>query len=135
MKYILFTAQQHDGFAMYRSSVSRFNVVEATPWKRDPLAELADAAREAGLRFGFYYAVARDWEPQLTELLTNYGDIGVVWLDAPGETTRKESIALERLVRRLQPRAIVIHPRGKPRRRYRRDGRRFPRARRGATSR
>jgi hypothetical protein len=107
MKYILFTAQQHDGFAMYRSSASRFNVIDATPWKRDPLAELADAAREAGLRFGFSYAVGRDWEPQLTELLTNYGDIGVVWLDAPGETTRKESIALERLVRRLQPRAIV----------------------------
>lgn len=98
MKYIVFTAKHHD---------------EAAPWKRDPLAELADAAREAGLKLGFHYSLGRDWEldqtviPQLTQLLTNYGDIGVVWLDTPAQTTRKQSITLEQLVRRLQPRAVV----------------------------
>jgi alpha-L-fucosidase len=139
MKYIVFTAKHHDGFAMYRSKASRYNVVEATPWKRDPLAELAAAAREAGVKLGIYYSLGRDWEnggafneskrntwdfsdataddyakyleqkvvPQLTELLTGYGDIGVVWFDTPEQTTRKQSIALEQLVRRLQPRAIV----------------------------
>jgi alpha-L-fucosidase len=139
MKYIVLTAKHHDGFAMYRSKVSHYNVVNATPWKRDPLAELAAAAREAGLRLGVYYSLGRDWEqagayneskrntcdfpnatpedyakylegkvvPQLTELLTNYGDIGVVWFDTPEQTTRKQSIALEQLVRRLQPRAVV----------------------------
>jgi len=132
MKYIVFTAKHHDGFAMYRSSVSRYNVVDATPWKHDPLAELAVAAREAGLKLGLYYSLGRDWEqagafneskrntwdfpnatkddyaryldqkvvPQLTELLTSYGDIGVVWFDTPEQTTRKQSITLEQLVRR-----------------------------------
>ena len=139
MKYIVLTAKHHDGFAMYRSAVSRYNIVDATPWKRDAVAELAAATREAGLTFGFYYSLGRDWEqpgayntskrndwdfpnatpegyaayleqkvmPQLKELLTGYGEIGVVWFDTPEQTTRKQSIALEQLVRRLQPRAIV----------------------------
>ena len=62
MKYIVFTAKHHDGFAMYRSAVSRYNIVEATPWKRDPLAELAAATREAGLKLGIYYSLGRDWD-------------------------------------------------------------------------
>jgi alpha-L-fucosidase len=139
MKYVVFTAKHHDGFAMYHSKVSPYNVVDATPWKRDPLAELAEAARAAGLKLGIYYSLGRDWEqpgalneskrntwdfpaatsadyqkyldgkviPQVTELLTGYGDIGVVWFDTPEQTTRKQSIALELLVRRLQPAAIV----------------------------
>jgi alpha-L-fucosidase len=139
MKYIVLTAKHHDGFAMYRSEVSRYNVVDATPWKRDPLSELAAAAREAGLKLGVYYSLGRDWEepgayntskrndwdfpnatpedyagylekkvmPQVRELLTGYGEIAVVWFDTPEQTTRKQSIALERLVRRLQPRAVV----------------------------
>jgi alpha-L-fucosidase len=139
MKYIVITAKHHDGFAMYKSKTSPYNIVDATPWKRDPLAELAAAAREAGLKLGVYYSLGRDWEqagayntskrndwdfpnampdgyagylekkvvPQLTELLTGYGDIAVVWFDTPEQTTRKQSIELEQLVRRLQPRALV----------------------------
>jgi hypothetical protein len=54
MKYVIITAKHHDGFAMYPSSVSRYNIRDATPFKRDPMRELAAAARKHGLRFGFY---------------------------------------------------------------------------------
>ncbi|MEK6281914.1 MAG: alpha-L-fucosidase [Acidobacteriota bacterium] len=62
MKYVIITAKHHDGFAMYPSSVSRYNIRDATPFKRDPMGELAAAARKHGLRFGFYYSHAFDWE-------------------------------------------------------------------------
>jgi predicted GH43/DUF377 family glycosyl hydrolase len=94
MKYIVFDATRDDAF--------------------DLLAGLAEAAaRDASVELGVYYSLGPDWAldekviPQLTELLTSYGDIGIVWLEAPQQTTRKQSIALEQLVRRLQPRAVV----------------------------
>lgn len=62
MKYVIITAKHHDGFAMYPSTVSRYNIRDATPFKRDPMRELAAAARKRGLRFGFYYSHAFDWE-------------------------------------------------------------------------
>ena len=62
MKYVIITAKHHDGFAMYPSSVSRYNIRDATPFKRDPMRELAVASRKHGLRFGFYYSHAFDWE-------------------------------------------------------------------------
>jgi hypothetical protein len=62
MKYVIITAKHHDGFAMYPSEVSRYNIRDATPFKRDPMRELAAAARKHGLRFGFYYSHAFDWE-------------------------------------------------------------------------
>jgi alpha-L-fucosidase len=138
MKYVVFTAKHHDGFAMYQSKTDRWNTAAATPWKRDPLRDLADACRDAGLKLGIYYSLGRDWShphaiakdrenvwdfpaegrdsrqyleekvfPQLTELLTGYGPVAVVWFDTPEQTTRKQSIALELLVRRYQPDAIV----------------------------
>ena len=61
MKYLVITAKHHDGFAMYRSTVSPFNVAEATPFGRDALAELAAACAKHGLRLGFYYSQAQDW--------------------------------------------------------------------------
>ncbi len=61
MGYFVITAKHHDGFAMYDSDVSEYNVVKATPWKRDPMRELRDAARRQGIRFGFYYSQAFDW--------------------------------------------------------------------------
>jgi len=61
MKYIVITAKHHDGFAMFKSEASPFNVVDATPFKRDPLAELAAACREYGIKLGFYYSQAQDW--------------------------------------------------------------------------
>lgn len=62
MKYIIITAKHHDGFAMYPSAVSRYNIRDATPFKRDPMRELAVAARKHGIPFGFYYSHAFDWE-------------------------------------------------------------------------
>ncbi|MDO8540891.1 MAG: alpha-L-fucosidase [Opitutaceae bacterium] len=60
-KYIVITAKHHDGFAMFKTAASRFNLIEATPFKRDPLRELADACRRHGMRLGFYYSQAQDW--------------------------------------------------------------------------
>jgi alpha-L-fucosidase len=139
MKYVVFTAKHHDGFAMYHSQTSAYNVVDATPWKRDPLRELAEACREAGMPLGIYYSLGRDWDapeafntgkrntwdfpdakpedfqryldakvkPQVTELLTRYGPVAVMWFDTPEQMTRKQSCELELLVRRLQPQALV----------------------------
>src|SRR5882724_3123457 len=56
MKYIVITSKHHDGFAMYGSKASKYNIVDATPFKRDPLKELAAAAAKAGLKLCFYYS-------------------------------------------------------------------------------
>ena len=61
MKYIVITSKHHDGFAMFKSAVSRYNVVDATPFKRDVLKELADACAKRGMRLGFYYSQSQDW--------------------------------------------------------------------------
>jgi alpha-L-fucosidase len=61
MKYIIITAKHQDGFAMFHSKASNYNVVDATLYKKDPLLELANAAHKAGLKFGFYYSNARDY--------------------------------------------------------------------------
>jgi alpha-L-fucosidase len=61
MRYVVVTAKHHEGFAMYASKVSPYNIVEATPFTRDPLKELAAACAKRGLRLGFYYSQAQDW--------------------------------------------------------------------------
>jgi alpha-L-fucosidase len=110
MKYITITSRHHDGFSMFASRVSRYNIVDWTPFRRDPLQELADACRRHGLKLFFYYSQldwhhpdyfprgntgrttgrpdAGTWEryldfmdAQLTELLTNYGPLGGIWFD------------------------------------------------------
>jgi alpha-L-fucosidase len=133
MGYIVITAKHHEGFAMFRSA-HPFNVVDATPWKRDPMAELARACRKHGIRLCFYYSQDQDWhepdgawndwdfdeskkdftrylrgkvEPQLTELLTRYGPIGLIWFDTPYTIGRAHSAELKRLVHRLQPGCLV----------------------------
>ncbi len=60
MKYIVITAKHHDGFAMFKSQ-DPFNIVDATPYGKDPIAELAAACRKAGLHFGVYYSQSQDW--------------------------------------------------------------------------
>jgi alpha-L-fucosidase len=62
MRYIIITAKHHDGFAMYDSKVTDYNIVQQTPFHRDPMAELSAACKKYGLRFGFYYSHAFDWE-------------------------------------------------------------------------
>ncbi len=61
MKYVVITAKHHDGFAMFASAADGFNIVDATPFGRDPIAELAAACAKRGLRFGCYYSQAQDW--------------------------------------------------------------------------
>lgn len=61
MKYIVITAKHHDGFAMWPTKVNDYNVMDATPWHHDPMADLSAACHKYGLKFGFYYSQAFDW--------------------------------------------------------------------------
>ncbi len=61
MKYIVITAKHHDGFAMFDSKADPFNIVEATPFHRDPIRELAEECRKQGMKLGFYYSQDQDW--------------------------------------------------------------------------
>src|SRR3954462_7511660 len=61
MKYIVITSKHHDGFAMFKSQASPYNAVDATPFKRDILKELAAACQRQGMRLGFYYSQSQDW--------------------------------------------------------------------------
>jgi len=134
MRHIMITAKHHEGFAMFKSAASPYNIVDATPFKRDPMKELAEACRVKGLRFGFYYSQTQDWHerdavgndwdfkngagdfqgylktkalPQIKELLSNYGPIAGVWFDTPGPITLEQSKGLVDLVHTLQPQALV----------------------------
>ena len=60
-KYIVFTAKHHEGFAMYDSKVDPFNIVAATPFKRDVLKELTEEAKRQDIKFGLYYSQVQDW--------------------------------------------------------------------------
>lgn len=62
MNYLIITAKHHDGFAMYDSEISGFNIVQETAWKHDPMKDLAASCKKYGLKFGFYYSHAFDWE-------------------------------------------------------------------------
>lgn len=132
MKYLVFTAKHHEGFAMFRSKADRYNVADATPWGRDPARELREACDRHGIKLCFYYSQAQDWYhpdgieegvagdqrdfrkyldekciPQIEELLTNYGDIGLIWFDTPMTMTRAQSEELRALVKRLQPGCLI----------------------------
>lgn len=135
MKYIVITSKHHDGFAMYDSASSDFNIKKATPYKKDPIKDLAKACAAAGVKLCFYYSQDQDWheqggrgntwdfpeltkkafadylenkvKPQLTEILTKYGPIGLIWFDTPGIISRKQSLELKQLVHSLQPDCLV----------------------------
>ena len=61
MKYIVITSKHHDGFALFDSKASKWDIVDATPYGKDLLKPLADACRKHGLKLGFYYSHAQDW--------------------------------------------------------------------------
>lgn len=90
MKYIVITAKHHDGFSMFRTKVSDYNIVDATPFGRDPMEELADACRREGLKLGFYYSHVREWNHPLAQSFEKkgrgdlYGNYGNFW-DYPNE--------------------------------------------------
>jgi alpha-L-fucosidase len=135
MKYIVITSKHHDGFALYGSKASAWNVVDATPFKRDVLKELAAACATAGMPLGFYYSQAQDWhepngagnewdfgpddkkdfdrylrekaEPQVRELLTGYGPVALIWFDTPRLMTPERAERFTDLVRSLQPKCLI----------------------------
>src|ERR1700743_987728 len=61
MKYIVITAKHHDGFALFDSKASDWNVVKATPYGKDLLKPFVEACRRQGMKLGFYYSQANDW--------------------------------------------------------------------------
>ena len=75
MKYIVITAKHHDGFAMFKSAASSYNIFDATPFKRDPLKELAAACAKYGIRLGFYYSQAQDWHHAGGAAYSGKGDV------------------------------------------------------------
>ena len=90
MKYIVITAKHHDGFSMFKTDVSGFNVVDATPFGRDPMRELCEACRRQGLRLGFYYSHVREWRHPMAQSFEvqgrpdRLGNYGNFW-DYPNE--------------------------------------------------
>jgi alpha-L-fucosidase len=111
MKYIVITTKHHDGFAMFNSKASDWNIVQRTPYGKDVIKMLADACRKYNMKLGFYYSQANDWNnpggaaagghwdpkqdgsfddyidrvaiPQIKEILNNYGDVAELWWDVP----------------------------------------------------
>jgi alpha-L-fucosidase len=135
MKYIIITSKHHDGFAIFDSKISRYDIVDAAPYRRDAIKALADAAKRQGIRFGVYYSIM-DWHhsdaqapnapdynsrtaknprfrdyvdrymmPQLEELLRQYANIDVLWFD--GEWIADWNDDLGRMV---QSRLRAIRP-------------------------
>jgi len=161
MKYIVITSKHHDGFALFETKASKWNVVDATLYGKDLLKPLAEACKKYGIRLGFYYSQAQDWNnpggsaarkltkegwanpdsvtidaytkehkghwdpaqetktfaqyiddvavPQVKELLTNYGDLAVLWWDTPTNMTDDAATQLQSLLA-LQP-AIITNDR------------------------
>ena len=120
---------------MFKSSASPYNIVDATPFKRDILKELADACARGGIRLGFYYSQSQDWherngagnewdfgpddkkdydqylrskaEPQVKELLTNYGKVALIWFDTPRMMTGDRAQRFADIVRSTQPDTLI----------------------------
>jgi alpha-L-fucosidase len=136
-KYMVITSKHHDGFAIWRSKASDYDM-EITPYPGDPMKQLAASAKKKGLRFGFYHSIMdwhhpdyrpqRAWETktpnlggnkgryvdfmkeQLRELLTGYGDISMVWFDGEWEHTLrdlKRDDEVYDFIRNLQPNALI----------------------------
>ena len=158
MKYIVITSKHHDGFALFDSKASKWDIVDATPYGKDLLKPLAEACRKYGIKLGFYYSQAQDWNnpggaaarkvasegwanpdsakidayteansghwdpaqttktmaqyiddvavSQVKELLTNYGDVAVLWWDTPTGMTDEFAEKLNALLK-LQPNIIT----------------------------
>ncbi|MBN1479700.1 alpha-L-fucosidase [candidate division KSB1 bacterium] len=136
MKYIVITSKHHDGFCLFDSKFTDFDVM-STPFQRDILKELSDACNTAGLKMCWYHSIMdwhhpdylprRPWEKdrpaegadldryvqymknQLTELTSNYGEIGVLWFDGEWEEswTHERGVDLYSYVKGLQPNIII----------------------------
>jgi len=131
MKYLVITSKHHDGFALFDSKATDWDVVDATPYHKDLLKPLARACRKHGIKLGFYYSQAQDWchpggarargktwdpaqkgsmdeyirriaVPQVKEILSNYGPVSILWWDTPVNMNRERADMLLPLLR-LQP--------------------------------
>ena len=119
MKYIVITAKHHDGFAMYDTAFGKYNIHNSTPFKRDPIAELAVACKQAGIKFGVYYSQNLDWSnpggrtagprwdpaqegdyddyikrvaaPQVDELIARFQP-AVLWFDIPNKDLTPDQV-------------------------------------------
>ncbi|MCG9792854.1 alpha-L-fucosidase [Flavobacterium algicola] len=96
MKYMVITAKHHDGFAMFDSPSNDYNIVKQTPWKRDPIKELAAACTKEDLKFGVYYSLGRDWHDP--DCNSKDGWRSNVW-DFPEEAKKDYSKYFERKVK------------------------------------
>lgn len=154
MHYIVVTAKHHEGFALFRSKISPFNLVDATPFGRDAIEELANACARHDMKLGLYYSQDLDWsdpngggyltpannhgprdqemmswtnnwdfpdasakdyskcfeekiKPQVHELLTNYGDLCLIWFDTPMTISLEQSRELADMVHAIQPNCLI----------------------------
>lgn len=147
MKYIVITSKHHDGFCLWDSKVSDYDIMDRTPYKKDLLKELADACQKEEIILCFYHSIM-DWHhpqaqginypnynygtgpntdfpnyvseymyPQLEELLSNYGNIGVLWFDGEWitEWTEEQGKELYNHLRNIQPNLIINNRVGKGR--------------------
>ncbi|MCC6679245.1 MAG: alpha-L-fucosidase [Phycisphaerales bacterium] len=133
MKYVVITTKHHDGFCLFDSKHTAYDVMDATPFKRDIMKELSEAVRSRGLRMCWYHSIM-DWHhpeargdafpayeevmrSQVRELLTNYGPIGVMWFDGEwiSEWTTERGNRLYELCRQAQPGVIINNRVGKGR--------------------
>ncbi len=129
MRSIVFTSKHHDGFCMYHSRHTGFNIVDATPYGRDLMKELSEACERGGIDFGVYFSLI-DWHyphaypisshnadpltpqhyefnlKQVEEIMTHYGKISEIWFDM-GSLTLEQSKGLYELVDRLQPGCMI----------------------------
>lgn len=158
MKYIIITAKHHDGFALFNSKASKWDITDATPYGKDLLKPLAEACKKYGIKLGFYYSQAQDWNnpggsaarkemregwlnpdsakidaytlahkghwdpaqetktfdqyidevavPQVKELMTNYGEVAVLWWDTPTNMTDEAALKLQAALK-TQPQIIT----------------------------
>ncbi len=133
MKYLVITAKHHDGFAMFRSKASSYNIVDATPFKRDPMQELKAACDKHGIRFGLYYSHGQDWNepdaygnnwsfpnykrdmnkyldeksiPQIKELCEQYQP-AIMWFDTAGDITEERANQIATICRSMVPNILI----------------------------
>ncbi len=135
MKYIVITSKHHDGFCLWDSKISKYDVIDAAPINRNLLKELAKACKKEGIRLCFYHSIM-DWHhpdakkenfekyreeyliPQLEELLSGkYGDVGVLWFDGEwiSEWTEEQGKELYQHLRSIKPDLIINNRVGKGR--------------------
>lgn len=119
MKYLVITSKHHDGFALFDSKVTNWDIVDATPYGKDLLKPLVEACHKEGIKLGFYYSQAQDWNhpggaasgghwdvaqdgsmdeyidkiavPQVKEILENYGGLDILWWDTPTDMTKERA--------------------------------------------